>query len=41
MFRPVYGCPLRDHLNVLGREIAIVLEECILFILEHAMNAEV
>ena len=41
MFRPVFGCPLPDHLNVLKREVAIVLEECALFIIEHAMEAEV
>ena len=41
MFRPVFGCPLPDHLNVLKREIAIVIEECVLFIIEHAMEAEV
>eukprot|EP00111_Clytia_hemisphaerica_P016710 TCONS_00049548-protein len=40
MFRPVFGCPLHDHLHVLKREIAMVLEECVLFILDHAMDAE-
>lgn len=40
MFRPVFGCPLNEHLAVMKREVATVLEECVLFILEHAMDAE-
>ena len=41
MFRPVFGCPLKDHLRTQKRDIAFVIEECVLFILEHAMDAEV
>jgi len=40
MFRPVFSCPLEIHLRVTDREIAFVLEECILFILDTAMDVE-
>ena len=41
MFRPTFGCPLDVHLRIKEREIAVVLEECILFLLETAMDAQV
>ena len=41
MFRPVFGCPLDVHLSVNDREIAQVIEECVLFLLENAMDIEV
>ena len=41
MFRPVFGCPLDTHLRVTDREIAFVLEECVLFLLEYGMEVEV
>ena len=40
-FRPVYGCTLSDHLRVTGREISLVIEECILYLMETAMEVEV
>ena len=27
--RPVYGCPLDEHLQSSGREIALVIEACV------------
>ena len=41
MFRPVYGCPLQDHLRVNDREIAFVIEECCLYLLDNALEIEV
>ena len=41
MFRPVFGCPLEDHLRVNDREIAFVIEECVLYILDQALEVEV
>ena len=41
MFRPVFGCSLEDHLRVNDREIAFVLEECVLYLLENAIDVEV
>lgn len=40
MFRPVFGCPLEDHLRVNDREIAFVIEECVLYILDQALEVE-
>ena len=41
MFRPVFGCSLEDHLRVNDREIAFVIEECVLHLLENGLNVEV
>lgn len=41
LFRPTFGCPLDVHLRIKEREIALVLEECILFLLENAMDMQV
>lgn len=38
--RPVFGCPLETHLKVTEREIAVVIEECVLFLLESGMDVE-
>ena len=27
-FKPMYGVPLKSHLEVIGRDIAVPLEEC-------------
>jgi len=40
MFRPVFGCSLEDHLRVNDREIAFVIEECVLHLLENGLNVE-
>ena len=41
MFRPVFGCSLEDHLRVNDREIPFVIEECVLYLLENALDVEV
>ena len=41
MFRPVFGCALEDHLRVNDREIAFVIEECVLHLLENGLDVEV
>lgn len=41
MFRPVFGCSLDDHLRVNDREIAFVIEECVLHLLENGLDVEV
>ena len=41
MFRPVFGCSLEDHLRVNDREIAFVIEECILYLLDCGLDVEV
>lgn len=41
VLRAVYGCPLEDHLRVHEREIAFVIEECITFLHEFAMDVQV
>lgn len=41
MFRPMFGCPLLDHLCSTGRQIAHVIEECVLYLLESSMDVEV
>ncbi|XP_057311102.1 rho GTPase-activating protein 44-like isoform X2 [Hydractinia symbiolongicarpus] len=40
MFRPMFGCPLLDHLCSTGRQIAHVIEECVLYLLESSMDVE-
>lgn len=37
---PVFGCPLDEHLNITNREIALVIETCVCWLLETAMDEE-
>ncbi|GIY23114.1 hypothetical protein CEXT_108872 [Caerostris extrusa] len=39
-YQPVFGIPLEEHLKVTKREIAVVLETCICWIFESAMEEE-
>ncbi|GBN86715.1 hypothetical protein AVEN_204976-1, partial [Araneus ventricosus] len=39
-YQPVFGIPLEEHLKVTKREIAIVLETCVCWLLESAMEEE-
>ncbi|GFY40809.1 rho GTPase-activating protein 44 [Trichonephila inaurata madagascariensis] len=39
-YQPVFGIPLEEHLKVTKREIAIVIETCICWLLESAMEEE-
>ncbi|KAK3578728.1 hypothetical protein CHS0354_010110 [Potamilus streckersoni] len=38
--KPVYGTSLEEHLRVTGRDIALVLEECICYLLETGLDEE-
>ncbi|KAK7501998.1 hypothetical protein BaRGS_00006750, partial [Batillaria attramentaria] len=38
--KPVFGTPLEEHLRVLGRDISLVLEACIITLLEFGMEEE-
>ncbi|XP_071034330.1 rho GTPase-activating protein 17 [Parasteatoda tepidariorum] len=38
--KPVYGCPLEEHLRVTNRDIAHVLESCISFLVEYGLLEE-
>lgn len=38
--KPVYGVPLREHLRVTGKRIALPLEICITFLLKHGLREE-
>lgn len=37
---PVFGCPLDEHLNITNRDIAFVIETCVCWLLETAMDEE-
>ena len=39
--KPVFGMPLEQHLRLMGRDISLVLEACILTLLETGMEEEV
>lgn len=39
--KPVFGMTLEEHLRVTGRDIALVIEACILTLLELGMEEEV
>ncbi|KAF8769958.1 Rho GTPase-activating protein 44 like protein [Argiope bruennichi] len=39
-YQPVFGIPLEEHLKVTKREIAIVIETCVCWLLESAMEEE-
>jgi hypothetical protein len=39
--RPVFGCPLEDHLKAQNRSIAFVLEECLTYLHEIALEEQV
>lgn len=39
--RPVYGCPLEDHLRFAKRDIAIVIETCCASLYEFGIDDEV
>ncbi|XP_013383350.1 rho GTPase-activating protein 44 isoform X1 [Lingula anatina] len=38
--KPVYGCPLAEHLHVTERDIASVIEDCVCTLLEIGMEEE-
>nr|XP_034312672.1 rho GTPase-activating protein 17 isoform X3 [Crassostrea gigas] len=38
--KPVYGVPLEEHLRVTGRDIALVLEVCVIFLIEGGLDEE-
>jgi hypothetical protein len=37
----VYGVPLEEHLRVTGRDIALVLEVCVITLIEGGLDEEV
>jgi len=39
--KPVYGMTLEEHLRVTNRDIAMVLEACICYLLEYGLEEEV
>lgn len=39
--KPVYGVPLEEHLRVTGRDIALVLEVCVITLIEGGLDEEV
>lgn len=39
--KPVYGVSLEEHLRVTGRDIALVLEVCIITLIEGGLEEEV
>ena len=41
MVKPLFGMPLEEHLQMMGRDISLVLEACILTLLETGMEEEV
>ncbi|XP_052688936.1 rho GTPase-activating protein 17-like isoform X7 [Crassostrea angulata] len=38
--KPVYGVPLEEHLRVTGRDIALVLEVCVITLIEGGLDEE-
>jgi hypothetical protein len=39
-FQPVYGCPLVKHLQLTGREIAVVIEDCVATLTQIGLETE-
>lgn len=38
--KPVYGCPLEEHLQATGREIAFVIETCVSILYHEGLEEE-
>ena len=41
MFQPVFGCPLVKHLQLTGRDIAVVIEDCVAALMQIGLQTEV
>ena len=41
IYRPTFGCPLDVHLKNTRREIATVIEDCVLFLYNNALDMQV
>ena len=38
--KPVYGCPLDEHLQTTGKDIAVVIEACISILFHEGLEEE-
>ena len=37
----MFGVPLQDHLEHTGAEISVVIEQCVMSLMEHGLHEEV